>query len=59
MKERDIGKRKIKIKCPICGTPMLFLLDTPLCPKCENEQLWDLAQVRNYIKNPKVWESFK
>lgn len=49
----------MNLKCPICGTPMLFLLDTPLCPKCENEQLWDLAQVKNYINNPKVWESFK
>jgi hypothetical protein len=49
----------IKLKCPICGTPMLFLLDTPLCPKCNSEELWDLAQVKNLIENPHAWDGFK
>jgi uncharacterized Zn finger protein (UPF0148 family) len=30
------------VKCPICGKPMVWFVDTLLCPVCDNEQLYIL-----------------
>lgn len=43
----------------MCKTAMLIFKDTLLCPKCDSLQLWDLAQINNFIKDPKAWDAFK
>ena len=38
------------MNCPICGKALLMYMDTPLCPVCDWEVIWDLKYDRDYRK---------
>ena len=34
-------------------------MDSLLCPNCDWEAIWDLTQIKNFIKDPHAWDQFK
>lgn len=34
-------------------------MNTLLCSKCDWEIMWDLNQIKNFIKDPHAWDGFK